>query len=227
MPKDGSPSRTGSRGKRLAPRSAAIAAKRESLGRTQKDLAKRAGISQATLSRIENGGRGDADVLRRIADAFGEPVGNYARDPARGDWAISRIDRAKRSILKGLVSQKFPSDILFLAGGETREDVRDRVELQWKDAEYDSLNLTPEETDAVWKSLADDGIIVRFEMEIDGQYYIGVPTLAEFEHLAILDRANWKNLILLAVSLPQDERERLVEDLRVFKASGASCSAES
>lgn len=45
---------------------------RKDAGLTQKDLAKRAGVPQSTIARIENGGNVSFDKLAEIANAMGK-----------------------------------------------------------------------------------------------------------------------------------------------------------
>lgn len=51
-----------------------IKQERESYGWTQNELAKKAGIPQSTIARIERGANTSMDTLSKIANAFGKQI---------------------------------------------------------------------------------------------------------------------------------------------------------
>ncbi len=55
--------------------SASIAAARDELGLTQKELAKRSGVSQSNISKFENGSaRPQISTLKKLADGLGKKL---------------------------------------------------------------------------------------------------------------------------------------------------------
>lgn len=95
----------------------AIAAKRRMLGLSQRELAKKAGISNGTISRIESGERTDPDTIRKLSSVLGidylgllEAYGILPDDPAASEirLAMEKMSPGEKASMLRMLEKRFP-----------------------------------------------------------------------------------------------------------------------